>query len=286
MGSPHRPVFRKQLGDPTTTLDSLNCTPASAAMAIDRATIGRIRVYGGQVRAATGDTSGGTNLTQMQTAVRKWNVSLTVDYGLPMATFYSRLRAGRGAILQGASSATRNTKYRASFTFGGNHAWWVNEGRGWDRYGRPSEVLVYDPLADGRYSGIARSPFWLPRYYMELFASRLQIGTRTLGSGRVYAAFTRDTEPHVHLRFGARVTLPFPDRTRAVQANASAVNVYAVPNHRTHDPVARLSVGKLFVAYQLTDQGSSYRGSTRWYGNHNGTRWIHSARLSHKGGTT
>lgn len=288
MSSPHRVRFVKQLDG--SRYAGLNCTPSAAAMALDRHTVGQKRTTGARVRYLTGDTSGGTNLLQVNAALQRgFGVSLVVRHGASLAHFDAELRDGHGAILQGASSATRGTRYQASPTFGGNHAWYVNEGRGWRLVSglwQPTDYLVYDPLADGRRSGIARSPFWLPRRYLVEFARRLRVGSSMLGYGRVYAAFTRDTEPHVHLKFGATRTSPFPDRTRIWRADAGTrVNVYPAPNHKTTDPVTRYDVGDLFTAYQRV-KGSLYDGETTWYGNHDGTRWVHARRLRHEGGST
>jgi hypothetical protein len=290
MSSPHRPRAKDQLNDPTSTLDGLNCTPTAGAIAADRHTLGKVNIRGGQVRAMTGDTSGGTNLPQVATALlRGWGVALTVRTGISIAAFDDHLHDGHGAILQGASSATRGTKYQASETFGGNHAWYVNEGRGWRLISGvwvPTEYLVYDPLADGRRAGIAKSPFWLPRTYLLTFARRLIVsGSTMLGPGRAYAAFTRDTEPHFHAAYGGKATSPFPDRTRGIAPKGRRVNVRSRPT--TDAPIVEyLAGGELFTAYQRTDTGQSLSGSRRWYGDHDGKRWIHEAGLSHKGGST
>jgi hypothetical protein len=290
MSSPHRPRFKAQLNDPTSTLDGLNCTPTSGAMAADRHTLGRVNVYGGQVRAKTGDTSGGTNLRQVAAALSTgWGVVLDVRTPTSIATFDDHLHDGRGAILQGASSATRGTRYQASETFGGNHAWYVNEGRGWRLVMGvwvPDEYLVYDPLADGRRTGIAESPFWLPRSYLLTFARRLVIyGTTQLGPGKAYAAFTRDTEPHFHAAHGGKATSPFPDRTRGKAAVGRRVNVRSAPS-TTAPIVEYLARGELFTAYQRTDTGQSLSGSRVWYGDHDGKRWVHSSGLNYIGGST
>lgn len=288
MSSPHRVAFVKQLDG--SRYAGLNCTCAAAAMALDRHTIGKRRATAARIRELTGDTSGGTNLAQVTNVLRSsYGVDMTVRYGAPIATFDQYLYDGHGAILQGASSATRGTRFQASETFGGNHAWWVNEARGWRLVNGaqvPTDYLVYDPLADGRRSGIAQSPFWLPREYLLTFARRLVIsGTTQLGYGKVYAAFTRDTEPHVHALFGGKPTSPFPDRTRGTAPSGKRVNVRAQPT-TTAPIVDYLASGELFIAYQKTATGQSLSGSRVWYGDHDGKRWVHESGLSHKGGTT
>jgi hypothetical protein len=290
MGSPHRPKFVKQLDG--SKYAGLNCTCAAAAMAIDRATLGLKQYSGATIRLWTGDTVGGTNLAQMVTVAAKVGVTLTDIRGALWTTIDTYLHDGRGAILQGSSSVTRGTKYSASETFGGNHAWWVNEGRGWtmvNGFWRAAEYLVYDPLADGRRTGIASSPMWIPAYLVQRFAAELQItsydGTFRKAGDRAWVAFTPDTEPHVHLRSGATRTSPFPDRTRAYNTNpAKRVNVRGGPS-TSAAIVETLAVGDLFIASQKV-AGQLLAGSTTWYGDHDGKRWVHVSGLRYTGGTT
>lgn len=289
MSSPHRPAFVKQLdGSP---LGGLSCTAAAAAMALDRETIGVKTTTGARVRDLTGDTKGGTTLAQVTAVLsRDFGVSLSTRTPGSLADFDNRLRDGQGAILQGASSATRGTQWQASETFGGNHAWYVNAGRGWSLVAglwKPDEYLVYDPLADGRRAGIAVSPFWLPRFHLMTFALRLDLDGRgnLLGMGKVYAAYTRDTEPHHHAKYGGKATTPYPDRTRGKAAAGRRVNIRATPS--TNAPIVDwLDDGELFIAYQRTTTGGLLAGSKVWMGDHDGNRWVHVSGLSHTGGST
>ena len=269
MTVPDRPVFVKQLDG--SRYAGLNCTCASGAMALDRWTIGAKKATGAYIRFQTGDTVGGTTLAQVRDAIhRVWGYELDVRYGLDWDVFSSRIESGQGAILQGWAGVTRGTKWQGSETFGGNHAWFVN-----DRDG--DNFHVYDPLADGRRPGIAKSPMRIPASVVREFAGRLNIagpegGYDALGLGKVYAAFTRDTEPHVHLRGTARRTSPFPDRTHANQAR---VAVRHSPS-ATGKLVKYLSLGDLFTAYQQTDT---------WLGNHSGTAWVRKSQMRGIGGT-
>lgn len=280
MSQPDRPVFVKQLDG--SRYAGLNCTCASAAMALDRHTIGAHKSTGAYVRALTGDTSGGTTLAQVDAAlIKRWSVNLDVEYRLSFDAFQSRIQAGQGAILQGWEAVTRGTRWQASETFGGNHAWFVNDYNS-------SGFLVYDPLADGRRRGIATSPMRIPRSVVREWAGKLDVSDpaepyRAIGLGYVYAAFTKDTEPHVHLAYGGVRTKPFPDRTRV---NVSAGSMRSAPRLADKYRVRKLVKGELFVAFQVTTSGESYNGSRKWYGNHDGTRWVHAARLSYEGGST
>lgn len=269
MTVPDRPVFVKQLDG--SRYAGLNCTCASAAMALDRHTIGAKHATGAYVRFLTGDTTGGTTLAQVDAALaRTWGVNLDVEYGLSWDAFSTRIRAGQGAILQGWAAVTRGTRWQASETFGGNHAWYVND-RNDDGF------LVYDPLADGRRPGIAKSPMRIPAAVVREFAGRLNVGDpaegyHALGLGKVYAAFTKDTEPHVHLRSTARRTVPFPDQVR-VNRDVIAVRNGPGPRARIIDQLHR---DDLFTAYQETDN---------YLGSHGGTRWVRKDRVRGEGGT-
>lgn len=282
MSSPHVIVPRFQLNDPTTTLDALNCNPTAGAMLLDRDSVGRVRVFGGDVRRLTGDTTGGTTLLQIRDAIRKgWNVEFNTRIGAPIEWVWGSLRHhDRGVSLSGSSAATRGTRYQASATFGGNHQWYIAEGRGWRLVGgvwRPDEVLLYDPLADGRLHALQRiikSPFWIPRRYVEAFAEQLDLGSRLLGPGRAYAMVSRDTEPHVHFRFGTtEAAQPFP------------VTFPTKPNYAVRPGPARSygligrtqDIAPTFVVHQVKRNGEPLDGNSVWYGDHDGAQWIHAS---------
>jgi hypothetical protein len=44
--------------------------------------------------------------------------------------------------------------------------------------------------------------------------------------------------------------------------------------------------GDVFIAWQVTDRGQPFKGSRLWYGNHYGTEWVHSSRITYEGGST
>lgn len=178
------PRFKKQLDG--TTYAGLNCTCASAAMAADYDSCGKIQIYPYQVRRWTGDTSGGTTLAQVDKALNTYeSVDLEVYYKLAWTDFVAKINAGRGAILQGWYAPIRDSRFRGSETFGGNHAIFIPPGWG-----------AMDPLADGRRTGIYK--YHGEAYPLSLlrdFAGRLNLSTTgysALGLGLVYAAFTRD----------------------------------------------------------------------------------------------
>ncbi len=271
MSVPDRPRFVKQLDG--SRYAGLNCTCASAAMALDRATLGVHQTTGSYVRALTGDTTGGTTLAQVDAALsRRWGINLDVEYNLSWDSFVARIKAGQGAILQGWEGVTRGTRWSASETFSGNHAWFVND------YISGKGFRVYDPLADGRRDGIAESPLIIPASVVREWAGKLDVSDpaepyRAIGLGKVYAGFTRDTEPHVHLRYGGVRSRPFPDRTRGAK---DGVDVRRSPG-TTGTFVRNLSKGQLFIAYQQTEH---------YLGNHNGNEWVPKRDMRYVGGST
>jgi len=197
-----------------------------------------------------------------------------------------QLKAGRGIALQGSTGALLGTPFRSTNS-PVNHCVWLNEGRGWDD-DYPEEVLVYDPAADGRRPGIAYSPDWWPWATVLKFAAYLEPtgeGTGRLGSGRWYAAIGAATEPHAHFKFNGVKTKPFPDRTRANVPKGRTVRVHSSPTKGEASTIDHLADGDLFTAYQRAT-GDAYQGSTLWYGNHDGTQWVHSHWLTHEGGAT
>ena len=270
----YRPAFVKQLDG--SKYQGLNCTCAAGAMALDRDTLGRKTSTGAIIRNWTGDTVGGTRQSQVADAIeRAYGVELDVETPILTATALSRLDSGQGMMLAGQSAATHGTKWSASETFTGNHQWFDNERRKNSQVAGGYEHLIFDPLADGRRAGIAKSPFWVPENVVLDFARRLDVdgrGTR-LGYGKFYAVFTHDTEPHIVLRYGG-VELK-PPRVKTIQVPAGhKANVRSRPT--TAAPIVNRKVnGSHFTAYQRTTTGQLIGGSRIWFGNIDGTRWLH-----------
>ena len=279
---PSRPIFQPQ--NPAYSHDPLgwlSCTAYSGAMLADRSTLGAKRPSGRDVRAVTGDTTGGLTLPQVARALEtEYGVAVEVHTGSRAATpayTLSQLRNGRGMILQGNAGALLHTPYRSTSGYV-NHAVYANEARA------DNAVLVYDPAADGRRAGIDLASSWWPWDVVLRFAAALRPwgndDRRVLGPGRLYAGFGPDTEPHVHLRYGAKRTSPFPDRTRVAYRDPHRLIVVRSRPSMSGRVVDRMAVGELFTAYQhvVTDR--------HWYGSHDGTEWIADTRLSHTGGST
>ena len=185
MGCPgYLPHFVKQLDG--SAYAGSNCTCASAAMAADDDSCGSKTVTPSVVRLWTGDTSGGTNLSEVDDALRTHlAIDLDTQYRYPWSSFMKRLQGGAGAILQGWYAPIRDSRFSGSETFGGNHAIFVNPG-----------LIAMDPLADGRRPGIYKyHGEAYPEALLRSFAGKLNIGAGRyvpLGDGLVYASFTRN----------------------------------------------------------------------------------------------
>lgn len=174
-----------------------NCTPCSFAMGVDAVT--SFAPTPCHVRALTGDTSGGTMVSQNATAVLgAYGVKVEVKVGsnvAPTSYVTSRLHDGHPIAVQGNASALIGTAFRC--TDGPvNHCVLLLRGKGWtivNGFWRPTHGLVYDPAADGRKVGwgtAATSPDWWPWDLVMKFAAALRPwgdnDSRLLGSNKWY----------------------------------------------------------------------------------------------------
>lgn len=290
MGIPARPHFQPQGPDSRCIIDGKqlgweNCTPDSVAMAMEKATLGRVYLTACAVRKRTGDTSGGTTLEQCARVARSLGVAVSVYDAGNLATpvqVARWLRAGRGVVVQGNTSALLSHPSIRSTGGPVNHATYFNEVRG-GTTDHPNEVLAFDPAADGRTAGWGKAdqgPSWWPWEMALAFMAALRpsstdggvTGTR-LGAGKAYCAVFADTEPHVHLDPNARRTSPFPDRVRFDEDN---VPVFASADSDSTVRYRR-NRGALFIAYQQYDN---------WLGDHNGTHWVRKRQMRRIGGST
>jgi hypothetical protein len=272
-----------------------SCTMYSAAHGVDQATLGKQRPSGCALRRSIGDSSGGTTLTQAASAVDKLSATRMLVYvgdaAISFASIGDALHAGKGVVLQGNAGALLRSPFRST---GGyvNHAVFLSRGFGFEKneagHFIPSSVKVYDPAADGRsaaWGRAARGPDVWSWSLVKAFGAALRPwgdgDSRTLAKlrpGRAYAGVFPDTEPHVHLRYtGSKRTDPFPDAmTVRSPTTGKPINVRSGPS--TKYPVkTTLATGKTFTAYQVNRAGQLLAGSRVWYGDHNGTRWVHSS---------
>jgi hypothetical protein len=250
-----------------------NCTTLSFAMGIDKSTLGKVRLSGCQVRDETGDTIGGTTIEQCAKVALNHGVRVEVHTGPNVCTpayAATQLQAGRGFSLSGNTSAIGKTNT--------NHNIWINHCSG-GTLGHPAYAAVYDPWSKG-----VSTWTWAK---VLAFAAALrpwgEADSRTLGPGKFYSGIFPDTEPHMHPRFAAVKTTPFPDRAVVNVKAGTKANVRSGPA-KTYSVVATLADGAAWVSWQYKANGGTDNGTTGWYGNHDGTRWTHQSNLSGKGG--
>lgn len=288
-----RPVFQLRR-DPRhpkgSRLGGVNCNPSAGATLVDLVTCGRKRTTGAAVREFTGDTEGGTPLSVVVAALRRgFDIDLDVNTG-SFDRVVKALTAGRAVSLCGSSIATRGTRFQASETFDGNHQWAVTDIR--KNADGKVELLVYDPLADGRRRGIAKSPMWMPVDIVRAYAGKLDLRTpaekaakrarRPLGAGRATYGVTvavscgpadRARPPTVKLSVGASLVNAQAGRNRTV--NVPVARIRERPT-TTSDIVARKRAGETFRTFQVV-KGQRVAGSRLWFGDRAGERWMHSS---------
>jgi len=174
MATIYRPKHQRQInpGDP---YGKYNCTAYSAAIAVDRATLGGSRVTGEGIRANSSEPrpdpgSPGLDLSQATAAAfRTTRVDLTVRRAT-WASLTASLRAGRGAILQGDYDQMGSFSCQTSFR--GNHAVYLNNLNtetveiGGVEYTAGKAALMYDPLC----TSYKWTPLTVLRKYGEKFA--------------------------------------------------------------------------------------------------------------------
>jgi hypothetical protein len=186
-------IFVKQLDGCGYLVDGVpsggfNCTCAVEAMWLFRASGGRINVTACECRRRTGDRSGGTHLGQMEDVSESFGITGGKVYRPIATTTALGLIATRryGTHWQGSYSVLADTPYDCfRGRFRGNHDWYIS-GPGT----RAGTLRVADPGADGRYDGCPRGYQDIPISLMSLAAARLDVGSRMLGTGLLYAYFT------------------------------------------------------------------------------------------------
>jgi len=184
----------------------VDCTAHSASNAIDHATCGAKDPGGRTIRLKSSEpvpdpNSPGLNLSQVATVAKNhYGVSLDIRIGsrkVPWAEYEKRRTSGQGAIIQVNYGPIADSKYDAGRGFRGGHAMFE------------SAHATYDPLADGRASGVFRhNGSVYDRDIIKKAAGSLIIasssqGVVRVGNGFIWAAFTRDVIPAYHARVPA-----------------------------------------------------------------------------------
>jgi hypothetical protein len=237
------------------------------------------------VRELTNDTEGGTVLSTVVAALRRgFGIEIDIDTG-SFERVIKALDSRRGVTLCGSSIATRGTRFQGSETFDGNHQWALTDIR--TVAGERREILVFDPLADGRRRGIATSPMWIPAGIVREFAGKLDLTSkaekaakrprRPLGVGRATYGLTDvvacggKAAPGVRLRAGASLVNGQAGRDRVVGVAVARIRERPTT---TSDIVGRKRAGDTFKGFQRI-KGQRVAGDPIWLGDRIGSRWMH-----------
>jgi len=169
-------------GTPTDPYGWKNCAAYSLSMALDRASLGELRLTGEIVRALTDEPipdpkSPGLNIPQLVAVAKRYALYPIVDRtGRTWAGLLADLRAGRGVILSGDYDQLTGWSCQASFT--GDHSIYVNHVSG------DGDLYTSDPLCM-----VAREvPAKVIRAYAEKFGRTID-----LPPGQLAYAVTRIT---------------------------------------------------------------------------------------------
>ena len=148
----YMPIFRPQIGDPTTNLDSYICTLESGAMVLDWHTRGAVQVWGGELIPWCGRSESeiyghGNTLGNVRQAWQHWGQTLSNRSGQTWDDLVQCLNEGRAIIIQGDYGVLSNAE-KCQDNFDGGHAIalfpYISGGR----------ILVGDPLCHD-YHGLA-----------------------------------------------------------------------------------------------------------------------------------
>jgi hypothetical protein len=196
--------FVKQLDGCSYYPGGYNCTAASEAMWLYRASAGKIQLSSCQVRAQTGDRSGGLTLEQAQ--------AVSTHYGQTGGRLYKPttfdilktllLTHRYGAIVQIGYAAIAGTSVDCfDGNFRGGHAVFVRDGQS-------GFASVGDPGADGRRPSIPTGWQSYSWSLLEKACAALPLGNGSLlGPGKAYAYMTPADEIRQAPTYKATVTV-------------------------------------------------------------------------------
>jgi hypothetical protein len=118
--------FKRQIGDPTTSLDAHICMLESAAMALEWHTHGAVNVWGGELVPYCGRDPSliaieGTNLDNVRQAWTHWGQTFEIRAGNPWTDVINQLHQAKAVVI-GGDYGSMPTAYKCDVSYNGNHA--------------------------------------------------------------------------------------------------------------------------------------------------------------------
>lgn len=207
----------------------------------------------------------GWSLPDLAKATGRIGVAFVVRSGDGWDAFIDALETGHYTVLQGDSDQFDGTS--CSGAFDGDHAIGVHA-----KHKVELEVRWWwtdDPICStGRWE---RED--VLRRYAEDLSPTIRFGVFAQAVPAV-APPLPPAKPVV-LRFGARkLAKPVAKRIRVPKGRKANVRTAPRTNARI---TSHLASGSTFGAWQVTTKGQELAGSSRWFGNRTGSRWVHSS---------
>jgi len=198
-----RPIFKPQIGDPTTNLDGYICTLESGAMGLDVVSGGKINVWGGNLipycgRSKSDIIAHGTNLYNVKKAWAHWGQDkhYEIRAGLTWYSLLNDLKAGYWVELQGDYDQF-SLASRCQDSFRGPHA--IILGPEFTASG--TYILSGDPLC--------KTFKYLPAKQLRAYAEKLGKQNWSPWRGQIfYARFKPAAGVVVAAHYSAAVSLP------------------------------------------------------------------------------
>lgn len=219
----YQPKFKPQLTG--TPLGPDNCNMAAAAVFADYQTLGAIDETADQMRAFSGDTVGGTNITDAATALAHVGLHLNIVRNGAISVLNDALLT-LGAIVHGDYDQVPNA-LKGDVAFEGLHSIFAC-------YRGLNDTLVYDSLDDGRAASVPKGPILWPNSVLDAYASKFPGGI-TYGLTTLW---------RVHVIVGAANIRPTPSTAM--------------------DPIDTLPRNAI-VPYGKIVIGQSVAGDARWF---------------------
>ena len=246
---------------------SSGCTWTSLANGISATTAGKDHptpdfVHGKVARSEeTSPQTPGWSLTDADLAAKRLGFDLVDQTHSGWDAVRKALAGHHYVLLQGDSDRFGNAT--CSGAFDGDHCIGV-----WPRTkidGGHTYRLIDDPICP--------TSRWERESVLESYAEKLDANVR-------FASFARSvplpppTRLPVVLRYGARA-LPRPT-VKTIHVGGREANVRSRPTSESRLLNTRKSGGK-WTAWQVTTKGENLDGSSTWFGNRTGERWLHAS---------